>query len=98
MDHDTVLMTRSTCILFCYDNFYSPLFGDLSVCLGIALELLGAKIVGFRRSGRQKRGITHGGEKANDGYRSLIPRSDKKAVFTSLPVVFSFVEDFHLIA
>ena len=48
MRHDTALiMMKSTSISF-NDIFYSPLFGDLSESLGIALELHGARTVDFR--------------------------------------------------
>lgn len=48
MRHDTALiMMKSTSISF-NDIFYSPLFGDLSESLGIALEFRGARTVDFR--------------------------------------------------
>jgi hypothetical protein len=40
-------MMKSTSISY-NDIFYSPLFGDLSESLGIALEFCGARTVDFR--------------------------------------------------
>jgi hypothetical protein len=47
---------------------------------------------------KKEKGIMHSEEvDKSDGYRSLIPRSDKKALFT-LPIKFPLVIVFHLIS
>lgn len=66
------------------DKFYSLLFGDLSESLGIALEFHGARTVDFRWWRHRKEGIMHSEEVEHEEHRSLIPRSDKKALFILL--------------
>lgn len=48
MRHDTALIMMKSTSISSNDTFYSPLFGDLSESLGIALEFHGARTVGFR--------------------------------------------------
>jgi hypothetical protein len=70
--------------IFFNDKFYSLLFGNLSESLGIALEFHGARTVVFRWWRQRKEGIMHIEEVEDEEHRSLIPRSDKKALFILL--------------
>jgi hypothetical protein len=93
--HDTALMTKSTLFFCFYDMFFVWRFERVyEHSTGVSWR----KDCGLRMVKDGEKDIMHSEEvDKSDGYRSLIPRSDKEA-FLKLPIKFLFITIFQLAA